>query len=465
MSNPIDRWLTAYVDGELTPEERQRVADLLREHPGLEVILRRLEADRTRLKDLGRQALPAEFPQTVLSEIRTRNIEIIRQRRRPALVRYFVPLSAAAAILVALGLTARHLILNHGKDGPVVVREHKHPVPVDQPKLAVNSPLPQPGFRPEVREAWERLVAGLPSTDEMGEQLGDQVNHYRLLLSELGNVLRVQTTQVVAGFRLTPEEADVTDSPFSTPVISTSPPWKASPFKTLNVKLPLFLDVRLLDPKQLLERLREDNVHHLDLSVLESWKAMERFQRACQASGVKVVLDAEAARRLSNKIPAVYLVYLEDVSPDQVAKLMQALQAEDVAAEKQKKGEGQFQSLMVQSLDDDGRKRLADALGVPAASLAPGAKPRVPSVDKPQPNGVDSSKPLSEETLKSLQKVAAGQGTRPGAKPGEPTAVAILWNPRLRTPLSKEVRELLDAKKPTSADGINVVFLFRPSRG
>ncbi len=443
MSNRIDRWLTAYVDGELTPDEARTVADLLREHPGLEIMLRRMEEDSARLKGLSRQSLAADFSDAVLAEIGRRNLGI--RHRRPLIVRYLAPLAAAAAILIALGLLGRHLLNNHGGKPELARTQEENRQPVDGEKVAVI-----PGPRLEPSEAWDRIVAGLPSMEAAMQTIAP----YRDMLAELGDVFRVQSAQIAAAVRTTPEDAEAAESPFATPSILTFPPaGKTDVFKTIQVRLPLFLDVRSLDSNKLLERLREESVHHLDLPCVESWKALERFQNAGRVAGVKVVLDAEAARRLNGKLPAMYLVYLENVAPETVGKLMQALQAEDSAAERRQKGDAQFRSLMVQSLDEDGRKRLAETLGVQPAKPAVGA-----------PAAVDPGKPISNETLKSLQKAASG---RPNGKPSEATAQAIVvvWHPRLRSTLSKEVRDLLDDKKPAQADGINVVFLFRPSRG
>ncbi len=455
--NPIERRLTAWVDGELTPEERRAVEDLLRQHPGLEVMLARLKDDSARLKSLPRQALPANFSTEVLGEIRRRNIEIIRQRHRPLIVRYLMPAAAAAAILVALGMTVRHLVGVFGKDSGVVRAAPDGPRAIEANKVAAITDGPQPASPAGVRDAFAQMMAQVPSANDVKEHVAP----YRALLVELGNAFREQSSQLVAA--LTVEEGDA-ESPFSTPTILTFPAaGKANPLKTIEVRLPLFLDVRSLDAGKLLDRLREDSVHHLDLPCVDSWKALDRFQTACRAAGVKLVLDAEAGRRLHGRNSAIYLIYLEDVAPETVARLMQALQAEDLAAEKQKKGEGQFQSLMVQSLDEDGQKRLAEALGVSPASLMP-LRPAKSTVA--QAPGIDTSKPISSETLKSLQKAAAGRPTgRPAVAQGEPTAVAVVWHSRLRTPLSKDVRALLDAKKPGQSDGINVVFLFRPSRG
>jgi hypothetical protein len=319
---------------------------------------------------------------------------------------------------------------------------------------------------PEIKTALEQLQKQLPTERELrnyGDRMQQLIEPVR---TDLAKALRANSEQLVSAFDLRSGESTPESVPFTKVEVFTVPfnPAAQNPFKTIDVRLPLFLDAKDLDSTKLVNRLKEDNLHHIDLSCNEGRKSLERFKTACKTAKVNLVIDPEVAKQLAAKPTGasprgpLVMVYLENVTPDQVAKLMQALQDE----EKKAKADPQFESIMIQALDEEGRKQLADSLGVSKDTLAP---PRHRGADAPRsPLGVDPSKPLSEDTLKQLEKLAAGNKPTTG-KPGEPTAVVMLYYPnRSRVPVSKEVKTFLDNRTGWQADAVHVVFLLRPSR-
>src|SRR5581483_155901 len=102
--------LTAHIDGELTRRQRREVNRLL-EHSGeARELLRRLEDDSRRLRQLPARAVPADLSPALLD--RAARLEVVRvsPRARPAPAPASYPLwaglAAAASVLLLVALAA-----------------------------------------------------------------------------------------------------------------------------------------------------------------------------------------------------------------------------------------------------------------------------------------------------------------------------------------------------------------------
>jgi hypothetical protein len=452
MNDSILKQLTAYVDGELSPAETDAVNILLRESAEARNALRALQRDQERLRALRQEQATIDFSVTVVDRI----LRGDRYRRAGWHRRSLWPTAAAASLLLGLGLATFLLIQHWSKTDHRPIAELDLP-PTKPAGLATNSP-PAGGKAPVA--AVNELRSKLPTRDQWNE-VAEQVREAFSPVGErLARIYRSgQDTLVSALDREVLDEGGAGEPGLGSPTILTSQMHASQIFKTVAVsKAPFFFDVKDLDSSKLIARLREDGVQHMDLSCHESWRALERLQAACRASGVKLLLDAEVTQRLNQKAPAPYMVYLENVSPEIIAKVVENLRSIDKRAEQAKKGDTQFGSVLVLPLDEAGRKRLANSLGVPPSSLVPG------KVKKPDPRAkVDPTQPIAKETEKALDKLATGQGRGAGK---DPTAVVLVAVPhRNRVSISKEVKAHLDSRTGAQADHINVVFFLRAGRG
>jgi hypothetical protein len=333
----------------------------------------------------------------------------------------------------------------------------------DRTNLASGSqPIVEPRVLPETlgpevgsnqRSLAQKNVA--PSTQDLDRFLKGWQNLVQPLTDGAKQLTPDGAPAIVALPRLGGEGRPAPELPFTNAPILTAPPMTpASGFKTLDVKLALFLEPRNIDAAKLAERLKADPIHHIDLACIDSWKTFERLQSACRSAGIRLNVESELSQRLTKKLPTACMVYLENTSPDQILKLMQALKDEEVKAEAKKKGDGQIDSILVRPLNEAGRKELADALGVAPATLTP----MPPSPGKTASPGLDPTKPISEGTIKSLEKLAS--------KVKEPTAIALIYYAnRTRLPASKELKQFQDARLGLETGAIHVVFYLRPSRG
>ncbi len=436
---PLRQKLTALVDGELPPAERDALLHTLRESPEAREWYERIKQDSERLKALPVRHLPSGFAKRVVGEIRSRRL----QPRRPRLVlrRSTMWAAAAAAGIIAVTHGTLALIMNmQTPNGRPYLTPSTGPEQGPKPNsITKNDPqidqVPRHIAKVESRglENWKLAVERWNQMVPSREAVADYVAQWRDVLQPIGDPLRsvigsssAELARLVEGM---PERLSGEGLDFSQPGVLTFPPTVRMPFKSVDVKLPLFLDLGKFESAELgdlVNRLQRNQVYHIDLSCKQSWLAFERFQAACKAAGVKLVVDPEVTTRMGKRYPAFYMAYLENVTPEQVAKVLSALKAAD------KTGDHQFDSVMVQALEVEGRRKLAESLG-----LAP----------------------------KAMEKLPAGQGGAPAVKPTEPTAVALICFPnRNRLPLSKEVKQLLD-NRGWQPDAVHVVFLLRPDRG
>ncbi len=448
----IKQLLSAMVDGELAPHEVQLVERILARSDKARRLLATLKANAERLASLPRHTLPPGLRDRVLQSIKTRGL---KTRMPVAARRLWWPAAAAAGLIFALGLGTYYLIDRLNPPSPPVANlppaSNPNEKPVDPGERIVNPDTPKPKA-PD----WAEVRKQIPSKEDLNKQLAA----LRSLVEPVADTLVGLVTSAPGDLaRIFGSERGTEEMPFNGPTIYTAPSSIKNPFKTVEVKLPLFVDVRKLDATKLMDRLGEDHLHYFDFSCGESRASFDRFQVACRTAGINLIVDPELKKAHEKKLPVVWMVYLENTTPDQVLKLMKALQAEEKKAE-QKKTDLQFHSLMVQSLDAEGRKRLADALGVSAGSLAP-VKPQ----PKGMPEGLDPTKPISNETFKILDRLTAGQGTRSQMKEAPPTAVALVYYPnRNRKILPKEIKQYYDSRSGWRPETVHIVMLLRPNK-
>jgi hypothetical protein len=457
------RQITAYLDGELSLPEQQAVADLLRRSPEAADLYRALQADAARLKALPKAALPETFAPGVIALIRRLDI-------KPVGVKTYTPIpsrwhiTVAAGLVLAFGLGSYYLLTDMLRSlagrRPELVWQGQERVENLHVRPGVANPTPERS--PARATAWTELRALLPTREAWIAILSRCWDWARPIGEEfqlaLGDSSRALLTIVGAGQGdLGPLDGPLTKPDVLTFPASTTDPLK-SPFKTIEVRLPLFLDPRNLESSPLLEHLQRDSLHYLDLACQESWKALERLQAACQASGIRLRIDAEVKQVLAKKGPARYMIYLENVSPNQVARLLEALQAEEKKADDKRKGDTQFTSLMVQPLDRDGRQRLAEALGVPLSQLPPVTAKKGNAATKD-----GAAAPPAADGQRGTQS-QGGQGSQ--GKGQRPDGVVLLYYPsRTWHPLSSEARQFFDHQRAWRPEAVHVVILLRPLRG
>jgi hypothetical protein len=210
------------------------------------------------------------------------------------------------------------------------------------------------------------------------------------------------------------------------------------PTQVPRPRLPVVVAARDLDQpltrQKLLDEFRRGEAVHLDLYVpaRDTPRGFDRLRTALQGLGVKLLIEPVAQQRLKNRLPTEVALYVESLTPDELALALQRLSG----------GEAVFDRLIAGPLSPEDGKELAVLIGFdPTPSPA---KPRGAA-------GVDIRKPLADETVGQLTQSLAGAGAprpEPG-KHGRERFALVSTHPPIKLPVvSKEVRQFLDTRNP-----------------
>jgi hypothetical protein len=445
--------LTLFVDGEATPAQRRAAAELVRESPEARRFLQALQQDADQLKALPRATLPENFGEAVLEQIRLREAQrpaaafAIPLRRRMS----WVPrLAAAAAVLLAIGGATYFFVVYNAKLQPsqplASGQPTRPPLPMDKPLASAQAKKDAADQKAPGAESHAKAVA-TADLEKLGMALASLADP--VVRSVAGSIDALTSAGIAMASDRPSADAVLTNR-------STAP----TQLKSAASHLPPLEDFRALDDARIVEQIKEGGFQLVDISCQESWKALDRLEAACRANGFKIIVDADAALRRSKKMPAVYVIYIENITADKVAKILHAAENEDKKAEAKIKNDVQFNSVLVLPLEEVWRKWLAETLGVaPAAFVHPRAAAKSPT------SSIDTTKPLPLDTQKSLEKLASSPSAGK-ATPKEPTALIMLNSPpRPQAQMSKEVKQFLEVSSGLQPDVIHAVFVLRPVKG
>jgi hypothetical protein len=404
LSDRICQLLTGFVDGELSNRQRKAVQRLLRRSPEARTLLRKLRQDAAHLRSLPRPHAAPDVSEQVVRAIRQRGLQPSGRRSvaagRPT---FWYGYAAAAMVLLAVGLGS-FLFFSHPKqqkNGADQIAEVT--VPQDQPK--------ETG-----RERTEETAKVIPETPKGVGKAGGPANE----MASAGGV-KMASPDESSWVKITPVEPPVVAAPIENMEL----------FKPTVVEAPFSLirDVRQLDAAKLRSEIEKETALRVELPCREAVKGFNRLKADLKEFNISLLVDAEAENRLSKpRLKTHYAILLEDLSADELARLLAHLGAEDKkAAEAKPKSDGQFSKMVANRLTDTDRKELSDLLHV--------ERPLLDRVEK-----IDASKP-------------AGNAQR--------SALAVTFNPVRPAANSKEVKRYFETRKVTKADAIQVLLVIR----
>ncbi len=437
--------LTAFVDGELSGRQRRHVERLLHNSAEARELLRRLQDDAHSLRSLPRACLETDLSIPVLRAIADRGLTIRQPRPAPAAARLpaWTGFAAAAAILAALGL-ASFCYFSTSLDTaqqPTIAKRPSVPapsgtVPISHPDpLLANRTTPpaadpeeQPG-KPQEPEKPHAPVVQLPNK---GTTPPRDTNSQADVPSE-GDVLtgRMERFQI----------------------------------DRVNLALPVILRLHQLeqDPvrQQLLAELGRDRDFRLELPCRNGTRAFERLQPAFGSLNLALLIDPLAQARMKlPQVPSHYAVYLENVAPDEVARLLVQVGQEDRKAAGRKPPDAHFDRLVLTRMTAGDRKELTGLLGIdPTQAGAPAPT---------GPLGTDPRQPLTDLTAKQVGAALAGQGGTPRPEAGKPPVKAperhvlvLPYNPPRPHTGSPEVTRFLESRKPLRPGMLRILLVLR----
>jgi negative regulator of sigma E activity len=460
----VTQLLTAYIDGELNARQRQAVERLLGESAEARTLYEQLRHDADVLRQLPRRKLGEDFSQRVLRSISERLTHAASARTLAApgngvragqgrggrfadraVYPMWIGVAAVAAMLLVAVLTSF-----------LYYQAARQPKQESMP-VAKNESVP-PQKAPDAKSTAERKDAAKLSSKEATKPPSVAAKS-----QEPEEPAETNDEEKSATVKGPPPLDFVADAD---PSVDATPTPRLEVFKRLDeLKLSAALPLRNLNQSDQEERLRglfrqegASHAFHLDVMCSETGRGLERLEAAFKSQGIKLLVDQAAEIRWKNGFKTNYAIYSEDVTAEELTKVLQLLGKEEKKAEPKRR----FDRVVIHQLTPSNQKQLCRLLGVDPKALPAKAE---------APLGVDIRKPLSESTAEQVADSLAGKGT-PRPKPGEPVqvkkperlALVLSYNPlRVRPDRSKEIKSFLDSRKDRRAGTLQILMVLRGS--
>jgi hypothetical protein len=322
LSEQVTQLLTAFVDGELSQRQRKSVMRVLHKSSEARALLRQLQENAHKIKQLPRRKLEPSLVDAVMQAIAEQKAQpkqpakarIVRRRWLP----YVTAAMAASLLAGVIGIFAWQAFKDHegtkNEGGVIAKNEDKKFEPKVEP-----APTPTPTPR------------------------------------KANPLLAQMVEETFGGFAKMP----VAEKAFSTP----------------------FAELKSAQGAKFAELTREINrtpAVNLDITVKSNPLAMDRLKDVLKERGITLVTDQSAAKALAGKNQAKveYLVYAENLTPDELTKLMSELSQSYVmpGTTNQKTVETQYKKVTLAPIAQDDKQKVAKLLGVDA-TVEPKGKP------------------------------------------------------------------------------------------
>ncbi|OWK47259.1 anti-sigma factor family protein [Fimbriiglobus ruber] len=427
--------IAAAVDAELTPAQEQSFRRLLSQSAEAVALFQQLQAHSRRLRALRRIPAPSSMQATVATRIRSLP-KAVPAASRPIVVSApveqltpvsvpsrsarrvgWLPYAIAASALLAVTSGSFWFASRDSREAAEVVEVHR------LPKVTEHNT--------------DRAVASAKRTTKQEPEV---ISTPRVAVAERP----VETPSVVAVV-----EAAPSPRPYGIgDVIGSGSFSDQQEFSTVTVRLPLLVSIVDGDREDIrvkvLDNLSRDHAFRLDLFTRDPHRAAEVFQAAANAAGIKVVVDATAQERMAKKVPSAWVVFVESLSAEDIAKLFAQLAIQTRGDKSLPFGTAH---LFPAKLTE--QKELRELLGVD-----PGLWKR----PKVAPAG---SRAISSNTVDQL---TAALNKKDKQSP-EKSAVLLTYLPvggRVPPQMSKEVKQFLERREERKATTIPLMIVIRP---
>lgn len=419
LTDRLCQLLTAYVDGELSTRQRKAVQRLLQRSSEARDLYDKLKRDSNILHLLPRTKLDQDLSQTVIETILSRGLRPVRPVPAASMSRLsaLAGLATAAAVLVAVGAASYvYFASSYSGTSHHVASRSKTPSPGGGPALA-----------PDTRQDPDAVAVQQPNPDapptpEKAPTPAPVVKNEGRYIStppygpELPSQEGVKPRDPLGTAPLDPKKMDI-------PVVKSSL---------------LFLPLRELDQppqlKKLQDYLQKDNSFRLHQICLDTGKALDRLQAALKEQGINLRIDPEVPARLKQRTRTSLALYAEDLTRDELAKILQKLGSDDKAVAAKNSKDGQFVvEAVVKSLNDKDRAELGKLLGVNPVQLQP-------AKGTPEPGKPSAGKPNERSALVAAYPTSSSAPVRPA---------------------SREVKQFLDSRKAARAGSVQVFLVLQ----
>jgi hypothetical protein len=435
--------LTAFVDGELNTRQRRHVARLLSRSEEARQLLQKLRADAQALQSLPSPHLTGDLTDEILRKIKERGLTtgkrpLSKAARATFWSGPFGAWTAAAAVLLTLGL-ASYLYF-----AATLAPSGKSEVAKKSPETTAK---PSPRDEPKTTAIAKATAPSANTTQKATTKLDPAPPRIRPMMKVRPGVAPKQTG---------PNKS--ADPPKEESVLTDR--MEMFQYNKVETDLPFVLKVRDLDQegerKKLIAELRKDANYRLELPCQNGTHAFERVQAAAKAMNLSLVIEKRAQDRLKlSTLKTNYVVYIENIAPEELAHLVRQIGAEDKKTGSGKPAHPPIDRLVLTRMTPQHHKELATLMGIDPTESAPNPK---------GPLSADPRKPLSDLTAQQVGKALAGQGGTPRTEAGKPPqlqALVLPYNPVRPQPGSPEIKRFLENRKPAKPGTIRVLLVLR----
>lgn len=335
LSESLQELLSAYVDGELSPTEYDRVMAALRESSIARDYVNSLRSMHTQLKAIPKVTCPSALTTNVLKRQKASQVRIRSNR---------LAWGAGIAASMLIGVLLWWYLSSLPNGNPVVNK------PVDlakhQPKApAPLSTTPMRPHRPTIEMAdVAPLVAGITSVSK------DIVSGLQSRLSESVNWLAEADTLREGRFLE------------SQPTLLTSPVKQSGKlFKTVETTLPLQITPSELSLSEVQNRLQKKGAFVLDISARNSSKALHRI---IETAGLPIAVDDEVKQKLNGKASLTTMLYIDRITEEQLTTWLKKLQLADYWNVPEFRTDGVCRSLLLYPLEANGQEQVVRSFGL-----------------------------------------------------------------------------------------------------
>jgi hypothetical protein len=436
--------LTAYVDGELSARQQRQVQRLLHDSPEARSLLAKLLEDSRELHNLPIPSLGHDLAGAILESIAARRLS--PHANQSSAARTFptwVGVVAAALVLLSMGLGSYFYFsstLKHPRSTAQGSDRDRQQAAQRYPRRRQPSTNPQP-----VSSQKPASAPAQPSPDRLQPP------------SALPQTSPSQKSSPLASDRARPY------APRHNAVLTGR--MEMFEIDQVALPLPLVFKVHQLDQDQvrqkLVAELRGSREVRLELPSRNSARGLERFQAACQGLSIPLLIDPAAQERLRmTHLSGSFAIYLENVLPDELIRLLMKVSQEDRKVASRKPLEGQFDRLVLVGMTQRDHKELVQLLGLDPTQVA--ATVAVGPLD------TNLRQPLPELTATQLDQALAGQGgvPRPGSSKPSPKLVeycglVLACNSGRPPAASAEIKRYLEARKAPRTGTLRILLVLR----
>jgi len=190
--------------------------------------------------------------------------------------------------------------------------------------------------------------------------------------------------------------------------------------------------------EKLHEELKQETSIHLNMTTNDNTVAADQLSEVFGSKGIKLLVDAKAEEDLKAKKKTKFVLYVEDLRPEEVEALLSSL------AKSKSKNSPAVQTVALNPLNDDQRDEMAKLLGVGAVDLQPAKKKITLNVKNlPDPVIIPGKKKGGKK----------GKKTSGNSSKKDHLAVMLAYDTSSPAESSKQIASFLKSRQAQRPDG------------